>query len=327
MFGKKRGTAENVILLDIESSSVGVALAHISGGSAPVLFAESRTSLALPRSLSSARIARQVETAAHEALLRLGLVAARLRDNKSTAHRGIFTKAAVFLAAPWGVPNLAAGKPDFSAPMQQFLKNEIDTLANDLPLSFYTSAGAAAHGITLLHPGGTTLVAILRGEIIELLLIGDEGTLGYATVPVGTRSIYRTLQSHASLSLAEVPSVLSLVQHPTNPYYEPIEAAGRHIIEQVAPAIEALTHQGIPQALVVVAEEPLGSWLAHVLESDLSLPALFAKDATIHIMGATHAAGRLAGHAATPDLHLSLGSLFAQSFMQGEQGGASFSRV
>jgi hypothetical protein len=67
----------------------------------------------------------------------------------------------------------------------------------------------------------------------------------------------------------------------------------------------------MPQKLIVVAEEPLGSWFARTLEGDASLAALFTPEATIRTFAGKHAAAHLAGHAAIPDLHLALGALFA----------------
>ncbi len=311
MFGKKKQDAQNVLLLDVENASVGVALAHLGGGSAPVLFAERRTLLTLPRSLHSGSIAKQIEVAAHEALMEISLVAARLRSHEKTAYRGELTETAVFLGAPWGVPNLALGKPDFSPHLQKFLTSEIETIAPDLPLSFYTSADSAAFGSSFLPTEGTLLVAIMRGEITELMLIDDERALGYGTLPIGSRTLYRTLQTHAGLSLAEIPAVLALAKHATDTLYdEPLEAAGRHMLEFFASGLEALAQSAVPQSVLVIADEPLGSWFARTLESDPSLGALFAPGATVRTLGSRTVAGHLAGHAALPDLHLGLDALF-----------------
>ncbi|HEY5383194.1 MAG TPA: hypothetical protein VIJ88_01425 [Candidatus Paceibacterota bacterium] len=322
MFGKKHSGEQNVILLDVENASVGVALVHLAEGSAPVLFAEQRTLLALPRTLQSDSIAKQIEAAAHEALLQLSLVAARLRINDKTTERGAFTNAAVFLGAPWGVPNLALGKAGFSPHMQNFLTTEIEAVAQDLPLSFYTSADSATYGSRFLPTDCIVLVAILRGEITELILLGESGALGYATVPIGFRSVYRTLQTHAGLSLAEIPAVLALAKHPVDsPYYEPLEAVGRHMVEFFAPGVEALIHNGVPQSLLIIADEPLGSWFARTLEGDSSLETLFASGSTMRTLGSHTLVAHLAGHAATPDLHLTLGALFVHGKHLGASAG------
>lgn len=317
MFGKKKLSGKiverNVLVLDIENASVGVALAHLRQGTAPVLFAEHRIALAMPQTLISAGIAKQIEKAAHSALEHLGLVAARLRGNPKTAQKGEFTDAAVFLGAPWGVPNLAAGKSDFSPRMQTFITNEISAYAPDVPLSFYTNADAAGYGGTLRGQEGTVLVAMVRGEITELMLLGGQRALGYGTLPMGSHSIYRTLQTHAGLSLAEIPAVLALAQHPANPYSEPLEAAGRHMIEHLAPGLEALTQGGTPGGVIIVAEEPVAEWFALTLESDESLGALFTPNATVRTFSAKHAATHLGGHGMEPDLHLSLDALFADA--------------
>ena len=310
MFGLTRDSGENVLLLDVESSSVGTALAHLSTDSAPVLFAERRIHFVPPRTLSSSAIASQIEKALHEALGETTLVAARLRSNPKTANRGIFSRAAAFLGAPWGTPNLVVGKPDFSPHLHTMLQNELALFANDLPLSLHTSAAAAAYGGAASLASGTILLAIPRGEITELVLLEDGKALGYGTLPVGAHSVYRTLSTHAGLSHAEMSAVLALAKHAEHPYHEPFEAAERHWLEQFASGVETLAQNGTPEGVLVVAEEPLGSWFARALESDASLGALFEPGATVRTFGAPRAAALLAGHAPNPDLHLALGALF-----------------
>src|SRR4029077_5083114 len=121
----------NVILLDVENASVGAALAHIGEGGAPTLFAEHRITLALPRTVDSRTIAEQIKNAADKALEKLGLVAARLRGNKATAERGELTHASIFLGAPWGVPNLAAGTSSFNFNLQKSIAGAVNALAPD----------------------------------------------------------------------------------------------------------------------------------------------------------------------------------------------------
>jgi len=317
MFGSKKraGThgEHTAIVLDIESSSVGAALAHIAPGKAPILFAEQRETLATPRTLHGSGIAKQVERAAHNALARLALVAARLRGTEATAKRGEFTHASVFLSAPWGVPNLAAGKADFSPQMQTFLTQEIDAFAPDVPLSFYTGADAAAFGTSMHRGEGITLLALVRGEITELILMGEQGPLGYATLPVGSRSIYRTLQAHAGLTFAEMPAVLALANTQDSAYSEPLDATALHMLEHIVPAIEALAQRGTPSGIVVVAEKGVAEWFARMLEADLSLDALFTPGATVRTLGSQHITPHLGGHSPESDLHLGLGALFTQA--------------
>ncbi len=317
MFGAKKGSTKNsrhnVLLLDIENSSVGVALAHLQQGGAPILFGEHRVHLSMPQTLRGASIAKQIERAVHSAFERISLMAAKLRSNGSTAQRGEFTGVNVFLSAPWGVPNLAANAPRFLSQMQTYIAGEVSAFAPDIPLNFYTTADASVHGSALRGQEGITLVVIVRGEITELILLGRERALGYGTLPIGSRSIYRTLQTHAGLTLAEVPAVLSLSHQPLNIYSEPLSAASRHMLEHVAPGLEALTHGGTPSGILVVAEQPIAEWFARMLEGDESLEALFTPEATIRTLSAHHAARHLGGHDARPDLHLSLGALFTDA--------------
>ena len=288
-----------------------------------MLFAERRIHFTPLRTLSSAAIASQIEKALHEALGETALIAARLRANPKTANRGIFSRAAAFLGAPWGTPNLASGKPDFSPHLHTMLQNELALFADDLPLTLHTSAAAAAYGGAGSLANGTLLLAIPRGEITELVLLNDGKALGYGTLPVGTHSVYRTLSTHAGLSHAEMQAALALAKHAGHPYHEPFEAAERHWLEQFAGGVEALAHNGTPEGVLVVAEEPMGSWFARALESDASLGALFKPGATVRTFGASRAASLLAGHSPNPDLHLALGALF----MHGRREPSAFNHV
>lgn len=321
MFGAHKpagkGGEHNVLVLDIESSSVGAVLAHLTPGQAPILFAESRINLAVPQRVEGGFIAKQIEKAAHSALEKLSLAAARLRGNLATAKRGEFTQVDVFLSAPWGVPNLAAGKPSFAPSMQKYIAEELSIFAPQTPAAFYTGADAIAHNLLEHAQEQTILAVIVRGETTELLLLGNTGVLGYATLPVGSRSLYRTLQTHAGLTLAEMPAVLTLAHSNNTPYEEPLAAAGVHMLEHFAPSLEALAKGGTPGGVVVVGERGVAEWFARTLESDNSLGALFSPEATIRTWGAHHVARQLGGHSLTPDLHLSLGALFAQAKLQG----------
>jgi hypothetical protein len=110
--------------------------------------------------------------------------------------------------------------------------------------------------------------------------------------------------------LGEIPAALVLAEHAEHPYHEPLQAAEHHWLEQFAEGVEALTQNGTPEGVLVVAEEPLGSWFARALESDASLATLFTPGATVRTFGAPRAAALLAGHSPNPDLHLALGALF-----------------
>ncbi len=313
MFGSKKPTEESVIVLDIESSSVGAGLAHLSPTGAPILFAEQRIQLALPHTLHGAGIAKQIERAVHTALERLAHVAAKLRLTPQTAHRGAIQGTNVFLSAPWGMPDLAAGAPTFSPSMQNFIAREVSVFAPNTPLNFYTNADAVAFGSKLRGHEGTTLLVIVRGEVTELIVMGNAGPLAYGTLPVGSRALYRTLQTHAGLSMSEIPAVLALTKHSSALYAEPLDAAGQHILEQLAPGFEAVVHGGMPEHLVLFVEEPLADWFARTIEADDSLGALFAPGATVRTFGGKHTAPHLGGHSLKPDLHLGLGTLFTQA--------------
>ena len=117
--------------------------------------------------------------------------------------------------------------------------------------------------------------------------------------------------------MAEIPAVLALAQQQNNflagQYAEPLNAAGRHMVEQFAPALEALAQSGTPEGVVVIAEPAIAEWFARTLEADDSLGTLFTPGATVRTFNGNHIGKHLGARGNPPDLHLGLGALFADA--------------
>lgn len=305
-----------MLLLDVESASVGGALAHFSSHEQPRLFGETRHAVPMLTTRDSRGVARGVEDASRAVLLHATTVAARLRNYARTTSMGEVERVAIFLGAPWGTPDLALGKASFIDSMRQFIAEEVAAALPDATMSFHTAADPAAFSLKVFNSSKTLLLCTVRGEIIEVLLIGEDGVLGYATIPLGTRTILRTLKTHAGLSEHEARSLFTLAPH-LEEHHESLQAAARHFVEEFAGAAQALLLSGRTEGVFVIAEEPAGEWFARVLGADDSLEALFPQGGVVRALKPQHFAQHIAANAPQPDLFLMLEALFIDATVSG----------
>jgi hypothetical protein len=287
MFGKKRVAAKNtggtVLILDIESGSVATALVDVAK-QVPQIVSYQRQQLPLNQSRSGAEISRTLEQTLTHSLRHSAEVAARMRVHAPGQGVGKVGKVVVFLAAPWGSPNLTEGAPQYAPGIRQYIKKAVEAAFGDLPISFYTAADALLYGSRTLGKHIDTIAVSLRGEMLELLLLNDGATQGYSTVPLGSRSILRTLQTHGGLSEHEARSMLTLTKHTDDWQYEPLLAAGRHLSDSFADGVELLLPAGTASSLVVVSEQPLGEWFAKSIADNPRIANLFSEESTVEAL-------------------------------------------
>lgn len=282
-----------VLVLDIESGSVASALVHVPADGAPKISAYHRKELPLLASRTGSDIAASLEKTLLHALSYMSMVAARMRGHAAAQKFGTVTGAAVFFAAPWGTPNLSTGKASYIPGMRAFTKEQVQAAFGDIPVSFYTSADAIAYGSRMIGKHQDTLVAMLRGELIELLLLNEHGPQAYSTTPVGSRSILRTLKTHGALSEHEARSMLALARHKEDLRYEPLLAAAHHLGDTFAEAAALLLPAGTPTGIVVVGEHPLGEWFAKNIAANARVADIFDEDATVEAIRPYHLGGLL----------------------------------
>lgn len=303
LFGKK-SPHKSVVLLDIENGSVGSALVRLHSGEVPHLFGQHRITTPLMDTRSAATLLRAVEHASAEALLHASEVAARLRHANAL---GTVGKVSLFLAAPWGVPNLAQGKPDFSQSLLEKVTPRIQSLFGEVPVATHAHASAAVAGLRALYPHETeVLVLSVNGEVSELLLLQDGQVVGHATAPVGTHTILRTLKSHAGMTDAEARSAMRLGVH-----NEATEAAAMHFTSEFAYAARELFGGEGRGSVVVIAHEPAGEWFAKML-ANRSLSNLFPQGGVVRSIRSGHLGGLVGGHGGL-DTHLSLAALYTSA--------------
>ena len=308
MFGTK-APSKTVLVLDIENGSAGSTLVKLAPGQAPALFGASRAAVPLMDTRSAATLARAVEHAASESLLRASEVAARLRHHAGALEP--VSRVAVFMAAPWGVPNLSQGRPDF-APAFAELSPRIRSLFGDVPVAFHAHASAAAHGLRAAYaPKERALLLSVNGEVSEFLLLEDARVVGHATAPAGLGHILRTLKAHAGMSEHEARSLLRLdaAHAGAGPAGEASGVAAAHFIREFKDtARELLAGRGCG-SVFVLAPEHEAQWLARAL-SHRSLAELFPEGGTVRVVRTGHFAPFVAHHG-TQDTHLVLNALYA----------------
>lgn len=305
MFGKK-SSDKTVLILDIENGSVGSALARLSPGAAPALFGAERIQVPLMDTRSAHSLSRAVEHAASDALLRASEVSARLRHHANALEP--VSHIAIFMAAPWGTPNLAQGRPDF-APAFDELGPRIRSLFGDVPVHLHAHASAAVHGLRQAYPHEQdALLVSVNGEVSELLLLRDARVVGHATAPVGSGTVLRTLKSHAGLSEHEARSSMRLGHNS-----EASLAAAAHFAGEFKEAARDLFGGAGQGSVFVLAQEPSAEWFARSL-SHRSLSELFPQGGVVRAIRSAHMAPFVAYHG-TPDTHLLLDALYTGASM------------
>jgi len=314
LFSKKKDTeGKTVALLDIESGSVGAALVRLSPHDAPKLFAEKRITLPLHKTRDSVALARAVEHAAEQALLHISHVATRLREHDALAAQGDVGRAAVFMSAPWATMHLKGGTADFAEPLQDATRDLVRGVFGEVPTSFHPLGSAAAHGANLMFPPESAhLLCVVGGEVSELLVTDNRTVLGRATVPLGQRTLVRTLVAHGGVSPAEAASYLALAKREGHPLFEPLRAAEDHVAAAFTEAAgETRAHHTLG-GVVVLAHEPFADIMARALSRNTALAGHFPAGGTVRSLRASHLMPYLAAHAAKPDTILMLEALFAE---------------
>ena len=300
MFGK-RSSDKTVLILDIENGSVGSSLVRLSSGQAPALFGAHRIAVPLMDTRSAHSLSRAIEHAASESLLHQSEVSSRLRHHAGALEP--VSRVVMFMAAPWGTPNLEAGRPDF-APAFLELEPRIHSLFGDVPTTLHAHASAAVHGMRVAYPHEErALLLSVNGEVSELLFLEDARVVGHATAPVGLGTVLRTLKSHAGLSEHEARSSMRL-----NTQSEAAEAAAAHFAGEFKEAARELLSGQAAGSVYVLAQEPSAEWFARSL-SHRSLAELFPQGGTVRAMRPGHLSAFVAQHG-TPDTHLLLDALY-----------------
>ena len=316
LFWGKKSPDKTILLLDVESGSVGSALVRLSPGKQPKLFGEARFVVPLGASRSGEQMAKAIEVAAHEAVRNASEIAARVRTHGKVAELGEVEHAALFLSAPWGMPNLSEGRPDFLPSITDALATEVARSFGYISSSLYTGAGAAAFGTRATMGEEPCLVCVVTGEITELMRMDKEGVAAHATIPTGSNNFLRTLKSHGNFSEHEARSLLRMGfegQAANKNFSETIESAAAHFAGHFKDAAGEMLSPGDIFHVRVVAQEPVAEWFARALAQIISLAELFPQGGGVRALRPRHLSPHIAAHAESPDTLLMLAALFVDN--------------
>ena len=307
IFGREKPKEKTVLIVDVESGSVGSALGRISSTAQPRLFGERRIILPVLPSRESGALVRHVERAAGQAIAHASEVASRLRQHKESVDAGTISEVAFFLSPPWGSPNLSEGKPSFYDHLTRLLRGYATAHVGGVPAHFYTHAGALTRGMSsLFDSNGYVLLCSVHGEVVELILLKDGSVAGHGTIPLGSHALIRTLKVHADISEHEARSVLGLERHP---YREALHAVAAHFRELFRHTGEPLFGGHPVDRVFVFARGPESKFFAEALGS-AELTDLFPEGGTVQVVRTHHLTPFVSGHGENPDAALVLNALF-----------------
>ena len=168
----------------------------------------------------------------------------------------------------------------------------------------------------LFHQKKDQLFCHVSGEVSELLFTEAGAPKVRATMPVGTHTLLRTLESHGDLSHAEARSLLHLTRHASSPaldiYAEPLAAVGEHFARNLSDILYEVAIHTSPRDVVVVADAPHGEWFARALAEQGFRGDLFPEGSTVRALHTHHLEPHFVSHGTLPDLLLMLEALFSK---------------
>ncbi len=316
LFGAKKSKEKTVLIIDIENGSVACALALLTPNQQPKLFAEVRTALPIFPTFTSGLLIREIEKVLGETLAHTSLVAARMRGHEHLSHMGRVSEALVFFAPPWAA--LTSGKRgfewNFDPALVSSTKKTVESFFGSIPVSLHAFGAAATDTTnTLFEQQGDFLLCSMTGEMTELMLVQNGALAGRGTVPLGTNTLVRTLQSHSNLSPQEARSVLRLANNDHMPEGfsgEPLRAAAAHVGAHMSDITKDVLQDTLAQGMLVIAPQGVTEWLARTLAQEIALGDLFVEGAPVRALHPHHLSPHVMAHAQNPDIVLMLEGLF-----------------
>lgn len=303
LFGRKKEEGKTVLVLDIESGSVGAALARLNQDGTLRLMSEMRTHSPIRHTRSAEILAKDALGMLGNSVKKVSEFASTLRHGAEDPSLGRVSGISVFMSPPWGKPNLQTGTPDFVPHMKDMIRKELSPYFDITP-NFYTGAGAASAAMRALLPyEDKYLLCIVTHEMTELLLIYNGAVAGHATIPHGINLPLRTMKSHGNLSDAEARSALHLghleepLLHATESYAKEFKGAARELLDMYAPE----------RAWVI---SPMGEHFAKTLSHD-SLSDLFPQGGVARALKPHHASKHI-DMGLSRDLFLILEALYVR---------------
>ncbi len=326
LFHKKKSTEKTILLLDIENGSVGGALVRLAQGEAPKIFSQKRLYMQLLPTRDSHSLSERVASTARSVLSNLAHVAARVRQHPTHGSAGEVSRIIFFLHAPWvmvGVPEPGKVSLDAHDMFLQTLREGAAESFDGIPTSFQSFGSRIPQVVSsIFSAGDDTLLISMTGEVTELSKVRGSTLVGHATIPFGTHTFVRTLQTHGGMSEPEARSALQLLRHHGTTSHvswgEAFTAAGTHFMTESRDVLgELLSEHVSPHGVYVLAPAPLGEWFAKTIVEDDALAALFPEGSTARAVHPHHTKPFLGAHSSLPDVPLTLETLSVDTRMSG----------
>jgi hypothetical protein len=312
LFGKKKQRGSLIALIDIESGSVGSALAYIEEGKRPRLFAQERKLIS--RSPFNKNLFEEIERELEDSFVHINTLVARMRHALPVED---ISRVSVFLHAPWVGTEVALERivPKPHEETLDRLKTSARGYFHAIPVSFHSFSTTATPVIGgIFGRPEEAVVCSIGSEVTELVLMKSGVIKGHATTPTGLSTIVRTLKSHAGVSEAEAFSILNLSKHTREHLWAEAIASGlAHFSSQLKGAAKHLVRADRPQQVFVLSPKNSSDWFARSLTEDQSLHELFYPGSTIRGVTSRFASEHLSGHPKVPDVALMLESLFVDT--------------
>lgn len=311
----KEDRGKTFLIIDVENGSVATGLAHISAREEPKLFGEKRVHAPLMTAVDATALAHSLDKALEEALTHTSETAVYARNNAEHPEAGELSSALVFLHAPWSslVRSDQKLRWEFDQALMDLLHRRIATRIDPETISYHPFGRAVAHGGQYISQD-PILIANMTGEIIELLLADQGSILGRATMPLGHRTVLRTLASHGNLTASEADSALKVTHlHNAHPFIEPLNASAKHFADMFNTVAHDLLPEGgkVPHLIIINAHHA-GDWLARALSRHVDT-TLFTPGGTVRTLKARHLEPHVLVHPTTHDVPLMLETLFVHN--------------
>lgn len=199
-----------------------------------------------------------------------------------------------------------------------FLKNlrdDMDAVSGGMPVTAHSAGIAASFAAGSLVPDAPDYILCeVGGETTELVLVLEHIPSAQATFGLGSNIFSRTLEAHAGLKGAEIPSAMRLAKEKRSPVRERLSntlgAAQKEYGKSFAGAFRELTAAGGSVPMVyILSEEPMGHWIEQaIVGSNAGAPAPQTRIVDAAMLGS------YVSHAAEgPDMALALFALFADA--------------
>jgi len=311
LFGGKKDAERTVLILDVESGSVGSALVQLMPDKQPKLSGEMRSHAPLSMNRTGLKLSSDIQNAARDAVRNAAGVAARLRLHPKAAALGRVGSVAVFLSPPWGKPNLASGAPDFMQDVAVSARRSRSGVCGYTGVFLYIRRRGGVWRARPVCARAVLGVQYYRRGL-RAYAHGQRGVRAHATIPTGFNSLLRTLRAHGGISEAEARSAARL-PFETKHIKEPFAAAAAHFAGQFKDAAQELLSPGDVFRVRVIGHEPVGEWFAQAIAMDESLAELFPEGGEVRAVRSHHVTEHIEAHAENPDLMLMLNALFVDS--------------